>query len=226
MPGANGSTTPARPSADKPTLHYIGDPMCSWCWGMAPALHEIARACRARGLRFAITVGGLRAAGVEQWTPEFRGFLRQTWTRIAEVSGQPFGFALLEQPLFAYDTTPACRAVVAASALLSAPDGLALLDFFTGIQRRFYVDNQNPGALDFYRPLCEQNGLDFERFKWVYTSEAAAFRTRQHFSRSQQWGVQGFPSLLLDAQGRHTQIACGYATAADVLARLDQRLAG
>ncbi|MDH5427723.1 MAG: DsbA family protein, partial [Nitrospirota bacterium] len=26
-----------------PTLIYVADPMCSWCWGFSPVLEEIRR---------------------------------------------------------------------------------------------------------------------------------------------------------------------------------------
>ena len=75
------------PSADKgkpnaidlagATLHYVGDPMCSWCWGMSPVMAETARWCRAEGLGFRIVMGGLRAGGGGEWNTAFRSFLRR-----------------------------------------------------------------------------------------------------------------------------------------------------
>lgn len=100
------------------TLRYIGDPMCSWCWGISSTLEELARYCEQKGIGFTLTMGGLRAGGGDAWGPEFREFLRREWTHIAKVTGQPFGFSLLSAKHFDYDTEPACRAVVVAEQML------------------------------------------------------------------------------------------------------------
>ncbi len=39
-------------------LIYVGDPMCSWCWGIAPQLDTLVRTHPDIPLR--IVVGGLR----------------------------------------------------------------------------------------------------------------------------------------------------------------------
>ncbi|MBN0147494.1 protein-disulfide isomerase, partial [Pseudomonas aeruginosa] len=100
------------------TLRYIGDPMCSWCWGISSTLEELARYCEQKGIGFTLSMGGLRAGGGDAWGPEFREFLRREWTHIAKVTGQPFGFSLLSAKHFDYDTEPACRAVVVAEQML------------------------------------------------------------------------------------------------------------
>lgn len=49
------------------TLRYIGDPMCSWCWGISSTLEELARYCEQKGIGFTLTMGGLRAGGGDAW---------------------------------------------------------------------------------------------------------------------------------------------------------------
>ncbi len=31
-------------------VHYIGDPMCSWCWGMTPTVAAVEAFCEAEGI--------------------------------------------------------------------------------------------------------------------------------------------------------------------------------
>ncbi|WP_240314694.1 hypothetical protein [Pseudomonas aeruginosa] len=117
LPEPAASASGAQPVAQaKPCVHYIGDPMCSWCWGIQPVVSEMAAFCAAEGIDFALTVGGLRAGGGDLWNADFTDFLRAEWRHIGEVTGQPFGSALLDAPHFDYDTEPACRAVVTADA--------------------------------------------------------------------------------------------------------------
>lgn len=47
----------------KPTVRYIGDPMCSWCWVISPALKQLASYERAKKVLFSepYYVGGIAA---------------------------------------------------------------------------------------------------------------------------------------------------------------------
>ena len=91
---------PQTAARDRAQVSYIGDPMCSWCWGMSPVIEALAVHCAEQGLGFRLVMGGLRAGGGDAWNAGFRGFLRQEWTHIAAQTGQPFGFGLLERSAF------------------------------------------------------------------------------------------------------------------------------
>ncbi|NPC76191.1 DsbA family protein, partial [Corallococcus exiguus] len=51
----------AGPSAEGPVgeVLYVGDPMCSWCWGGSPGLLQLEAEALRRGIPFRIRVGGL-----------------------------------------------------------------------------------------------------------------------------------------------------------------------
>lgn len=70
-----------------PAVRYIGDPMCSWCWGISPALKEVATYCQKHGLDFSVHVGGLRPGGGDAWNSSFKAFLRHEWENIHRVTG-------------------------------------------------------------------------------------------------------------------------------------------
>ncbi len=208
-------------------VHYVGDPMCSWCWGLAPVLQELAEYCAGHGIAFTVTVGGLRAGGGDLWNPSFKAFLRHEWQTIERITGQPFGFSLLELERFDYDTEPACRAVVTMADLLDARpgDGRLLLNFFASIQRKFYVDGADPKVLDFYRELCPAVGVPFARFSAAFQSEASRRHTLAQFEQCRRWGVRGFPSILVDDGGRIGVLASGYLDRSSLMAKLQVWLA-
>ncbi|MCI4030086.1 hypothetical protein [Dickeya dianthicola] len=135
------------------TVRYIGDPMCSWCWGISPVLEELTQYCDQKKIGFTLTMGGLRAGGGDAWVPAFQEFLRREWTHIAKVTGQPFGFSLLTAKHFDYDTEPACRAVVIAEQMFAqqGPVASASFAFFSAVQRKFYVEGADPKDVNFYR---------------------------------------------------------------------------
>ncbi len=208
-------------------VRYIGDPMCSWCWGISPAVGAAEAFCEAQGIEFSITMGGLRAGGGDPWNSAFKDFLRNEWRHIAQVTGQPFGFTLLEAAHFDYDTEPACRAVATVK-LLQARKPLPIstaLKFFSAVQRKFYVEGQDPKAADFYASICNGLALDFDEFRAVFESPEAQQAVQQDFVRCRQWGVRSFPTLLLEQDGVTRPLAAGFVTTEQLLARLQQEIA-
>lgn len=195
---------------------YVGDPMCSWCWGIAPALKDLQEWCGGERIPFVVVVGGLRPGGGDAWNEGFKGFLRHHWEEIGQRTGQPFSFRLLEREFFNYDTEPACRAVVAARPLLGGSE----LGFFEAIQRRFYADNEDPKEPSFYAPLCTRFGIDHEKFVERFTSEAAKSATLAEFRLNRSWGVTGYPTVLVRQQDRLLPIATGFSTFAAMQAKI------
>ncbi len=221
-PPVTGTSQPS----SRPTVRYVGDPMCSWCWGIAPTLHELAAYCQRHGLDFSVTVGGLRPGGGELWNASFKDFLRHEWEGIGKRTGQPFTFSLLDRASFDYDTEPACRAVVAISRLLGERKDASstVLAFFAAIQQKFYVDGQDPKTEDFYRDLCPATGIAYDAFRAEFLSPAARTATSNAFAQSRRWGVRAFPSLLLDIGGQLAPLATGYIERTALIARLEERL--
>jgi len=227
LPDADESGASATP-AMRPGLavRYIGDPMCSWCWGISPTVAAVEEFCEAEGIEFSITMGGLRPGGGDPWNAEFKRFLRNEWRHIAETTGQPFGFALLDAPHFDYDTEPASRAVATVK-LLQARNKLpasTALEFFSEVQRKFYVEGQDPKVVDFYASICAGMSLDFDAFRTVFESPEALKAVQEEFVRSRQWGVRAFPTLLLERDGKTEPLAQGFVTEERVLSRLRQEV--
>lgn len=208
-------------------VRYIGDPMCSWCWGISPTVGAVEAFCEAEGIEFSITMGGLRVGGGDPWNAAFKDFLRNEWRQIIQTTGQPFGFTLLEAPHFDYDTEPACRAVATVK-LLQARNHLpnsTALKFFSAVQRKFYVEGQDPKVEDFYASICANLALDFDEFRALFDSPEALQAVQQEFVRCRQWGVRSFPTLLLERHGETELLAVGFVTAEQMLSRLRQEIA-
>lgn len=223
LPGAQTSRVEAA-SGNLTQVYYVGDPMCSWCWGMSPVIEALAVHCAEQGMDFRLVMGGLRAGGGDPWNAAFRGFLRQEWTHIAAQTGQPFGFHLLERSAFSYDTEPACRAVVTARALFAEGQEASRreLAFFSAVQRKFYVEGEDPKEAAFYHDICTLTGIDPALFTQNFSSPEAVAPTQREFRLARQLGVRGFPSVLLQtATGLH-EISVGYASFASVRERLSK----
>ena len=201
-------------------LIYIGDPMCSWCWGFAPVLDAV-RAQYAGKFDFRIIVGGLRPGPqAEPMDDRLREFLREEWSKIKKVTGQPFDLAFLDRTDFLYDTEPAARAVVAMRHLQPESE----FDFFKRMQRAFYAENTDISDPAHCCRLAEEFGVDGAAFAARMASQEIVEAIQRDFEEAQGIGVRGFPSLVVEADGAYGLVTYGYRTLDPVRAALDHVL--
>jgi putative protein-disulfide isomerase len=83
--------------------------------------------------------------------------------------------------------------------------------FFELTQHHFYVKNNDPAETSFYGPICEEIGLDFQRFSELFYSEAIKAETLRDFQTNRQWGVTGYPTVIYRNGEKLHAIARGYA---------------
>ncbi len=194
-------------SENNSEIIYVGDPMCSWCYGIAPQLILLRDYFKEKAIGFKIVVGGLRPGGGDPWNDEMKSFLKHHWEEVHKMSGQPFGYGLFKKEGFNYDTEPACRAVVAARPWL----GNRELEFFEAIQKKFYVDSEDPSTIRFYNDLCTKFDIDFELFTKKYQNQTVVNDTYDEFRLNRQWGVRGYPTVLFRTGDELYLITNGYA---------------
>ena len=192
-------------------LIYVGDPMCSWCWGIAPELETLVDAHPE--LPLSIVVGGLRPGPNAQTVgPELAGYLADHWEEVERRSGQPFDRTLLDRHGWLYDTEPACRAVVVMREL--APH--ETFRFFQRLQQAFYAEGRAVWDPAIYGELIEGFDVDPGDFLEAFGSQDAVRATWQDFSLARSWGINGFPTIVLRQGSTGRIIARGYTTADDM----------
>lgn len=193
---------------DKTEIIYVGDPMCSWCWGISPALIQLRDHFAKEKIGYRILSGGLRPGGGDAWDEEMKNFLKEHWGHVTEKSGQPFGYDLFDLEDFNYDTEPSCRAVVAARPLVKEKE----MEFFEEVQRKFYVESQDPSKATFYTSICDKFGINYGDFLARFESDEVKQETMLEFQLNRQWGVKGYPTVILLKNDQLHMIAHGFAT--------------
>ncbi len=196
-------------SSDKEII-YVGDPMCSWCWGISNHLKSLKD--HYPQYQFNIVLGGLRPGGGEAWDQRMKDFLKHHWDEVNQRSGQPFGYKLFDQEEFNYDTEPACRAVAVARKWV----GTDPLEFFEAVSRKFYVENEDPTKAEFYESICMDFEIPFTEFLERFNSDEIKYQTNQDFQLNRQWGVRGYPTVLFRSGDQLYQINHGYSEFEDM----------
>jgi len=207
-------------------LIFIGDPMCSWCYGFGKELTALT--ARHPELPLEIMVGGLRAGATDVLDDNGKQFRLLHWARVEESSGLPFNRkALLARENFVYDTEPICRAVVTARQLFPEADQLSV---FRALQRAFYVDglDTTDGAVlaqAAAAELTEQGyAADATVFHAGWSQNATIVATLAEFAQVRAIGIRSFPALLLEANGQRIEVSPGYAHVSRLERQLDAAL--
>lgn len=198
---------------------YVGDPMCSWCWGFAPVLERMQEVY---DIPLRVVVGGLRPGpGAEELDDKLAGFLGHHWEQVEEASGQPFDAAFLERrDGWRYDTEVPAIAVVAMREL-NEPQTLR---FHSRLQRAFYAEGIDITDPTVYPGLITDFDVDAEKFTELFASDEMKKRAWDDFSESRSLGVAGFPTLLVREGEEWAVLTRGYAPADKLLPALSDYL--
>jgi putative protein-disulfide isomerase len=203
-------------------LIFVGDPMCSWCYGFGKELSALM--ARHPDLPLQIMVGGLRAGATDVLDDSGKQFRLQHWARVEEKSGLPFNReAWLARKNFVYDTEPICRAVVTARRLAPDADQLAV---FRALQNAFYVNglDTTDGAVLAEAAVAalenQGHGVAAAAFLAEWNEAATIAATHAEFVQVRKIGINSFPALLLETGAELLEVSPGYAH----VDQLDQRL--
>lgn len=209
--------------AGSPKLIFVGDPMCSWCYGFGKELSTIQE--RHPELTIEVRVGGVRAGDTQPMTDEMKRFRLGHWHRVEKASGLEFNRdAFMQLENFVYDTEPACRAAVAARLVAPGADQLSV---FWAIQHAFYAQGRDTTSGQVLAEVVSQalakQGMTAspQEVLQVWESADAINKTAQEFKEVRRWGISSFPTLLLQHSGEVALLAPGYMSADELESRLN-----
>ncbi|MDH3730951.1 MAG: DsbA family protein [Acidimicrobiia bacterium] len=198
---------------------YVGDPMCSWCWGFAPVLERMQEVY---DVPLRVVVGGLRPGPeAEELDDRLARFLGHHWEQVEEASGQPFDAAFLERrDGWRYDTEVPAIAVVAMREL-NEPQ---TLQFHSHLQRAFYAEGFDITDPAVYPDLIADFDVDADKFTELFASDEMKKRAWADFAESRSLGVAGFPALLVRDGEEWAVLTRGFAPAGRLLPALSDYL--
>jgi putative protein-disulfide isomerase len=204
---------------DVPHLIYVMDPMCSWCYGFAPVLHQLKEEQEGK-LNFKLVLGGLRPGTTEPMGEEMKTAVQQHWQEVEKATGQPFDFSFFERERFVYDSEPACRAVVTMRYLQPEKE----LEMAEEVQRAFYARNNDVTKPEILAEIALGLGIAEDVFLEKFNSEEMKEKTLQDFLIARHLQANAFPSVYL-LNGHHVNLLSrGYRLYDALKARLEEAL--
>jgi putative protein-disulfide isomerase len=177
-----------------PTLIYVHDPMCSWCWGFAPVFDRLLSDLP-DGVKVRRILGGLASDSDVPMPHSVREYVQGQWRRIQrEIPGTEFNFDFWTRCSPRRSTYPACRAVIAARQQGAESDPIMT----RAIQRAYYLEARNPSDPGTLADLAGTMGLDAGEFARDLASAETDRTLRAEIAEVRALGIRGFPSLVLE----------------------------
>jgi putative protein-disulfide isomerase len=184
---------------------YVGDPMCSWCWGFAPVINLIQNDFHDEA-PLSIILGGLHAYDDFPMDSDYKNDIRNHWEDVNKATGAVFDYSFFDRRAFILDTEPACRAVVAIRQINPA----VALTFYESISCSFYSENKDTTDVDTFKPLVENVGINFAEFATKFHAHEIKEETKSDFTFSKKVGVTGFPTVLVKEDDKLALLTAGY----------------
>jgi len=208
-------------TSGRPVLYYIHDPMCSWCWAMAPVLNEFIRNIP-KEIEFHKLLGGLAPDTDEPMSEDLREMVQSSWRRILQhVPDTELNFAFWTDCVPRRSTYAACRAVIAAR-MQGAGYEEAMN---TAIQRAYYTQARNPSDEETLVELADGVGLDVAAFRDALRSEDVNRELEEEIRQAREMDVDSFPALVYRDRNGIRPIPVDYTNAEPMLRAIDTALA-
>ena len=188
---------------EKPTLYYVYDPMCSWCWGYR-ATWSILEKKLLEIVNIEYCLGGLAPDSNEPMPQPMQTFLQQIWNKISQQLGTEFNFNFWEDCQPRRSTYPACRAI-----LVARQQGLEK-EMLYAIQQAYYLQAQNPSNNNVLITLAENIGLHKKDFQALLLSEGLNERLMNEIEKARAMPINGFPSLVLKFNAQYFSVKIDY----------------
>ena len=191
-----------------PSVFFVTDPLCSWCWGMAPEVDRI-RAALAGEARVRLLLGGLGLQNQQPMHQQGWRRLAALWQQVAATTGQQFRQLSDDEPPIVFNSREACRAILAVASL----DEEMAFDFLHALQAAFFLDGQDSQDLIVQKQIAQTLGLRAEVFMDALQRLTDA-RLDAALQASRGHGSNALPAVLVaNRQDQKQLVVGGYVTA-------------
>jgi putative protein-disulfide isomerase len=204
----------------KSKIIYIYDALCGWCYGFSPVMLRFFEEHNDL-YEFEVLSGGMvrgaRSGAIGVVAP----YIKQAYKDVENRTGVKFGqdfLNVLEEGSMVFSSDKPARAMTAFKKW--QPEKAIL--FAHDIQHAIYFDGKAPNSDGTYEQLLDNYELDASSFLQEMNSAHNEQQTLKEFEQVAQFGVSGFPTVLLLHAGKYHLLAHGYADYAQLQGQVEK----
>ena len=210
----------------KPTIFYIYDALCGWCYGFSPVITEFYDNHKEE-FNFRVLSGGMVTGEKVGPINKVAGYIKEAYTNVEEKTGikfgQPFLNKLFEGGTDMFTSVPAGMAL----ALFRTQQPENELAFATRMQHAIYYEGRPPAEWSTYGDCAAEFGLNGSDFALKMQNQKLLELTQQEFEVVSNWGIKGFPSVLLQKDDQAYLMSRGFSTLQElenILEKVEQEI--
>jgi putative protein-disulfide isomerase len=208
---------------DKPTLVYIYDALCGWCYGFSPVMKRLHETYRDQ-LHFDVLSGGMvmgsRVGPIGQVAP----YIAWAYKQVEERTGVTFGEGFLKGVLEPGTAIFSSEKPGIALTVFKSERSDEAVSFAHDLQRAVYFEGLDLQADPTYAALVQPYGLEGTAFVEKLNDFRFKQKTYAEFQAVSKLGVTGFPTVLLLTPEKKYVLSRGYAPFEELDGRLRQVL--
>lgn len=192
----------------KPTLIYVYDPLCGWCYGFHPVMEKLQKRFGDR-LSIEVKTGGLAVGERAQPIHEGYSYIKDGLKQVEKTTGIEFGrnFKLLaEEGSYFYDSVPPCKAQQVINDI--APE--YSLNFAGKLQNAIFREGKSLNDRATFEELIKPYDIDSDIFNSRFESDEINNALIEEFDWCRAHGATGFPTLLIEIEDEISLMARGY----------------
>lgn len=192
----------------KDKIIYVFDPMCGWCFGFGLVMNDFIVQHKT-AFDFDIISGGMVVGEREGEIGDFADYILGAYTRVEEYSGVKFGEPYLTQlktkKLWSSSVKPAI-----AIETFKTFDSLNAIAFAHKVQEAYFVNGLDLRNEEVYKNLVKPFNINPVEFITKLQTEEMRLAANSGFQTAANWGITGYPAVLLVHNQKYYLVAKGY----------------
>lgn len=203
----------------KPTIIYVYDGLCSWCYGFESQMKELFSTYK-NTHDFHFVSGGMFPEAQQKRIKSLVGEqFREAYNRVMEYSGaiitEKYLGGLVEQENYIVNSDQTARAFSTFKSYGKNEE--EQLAFIIEMQNNIYQNGLNPNGEELYRTTAQHFNLPADEFVEKMKSEAIRKSVVEDYTYARDLHVNSFPQVFLKTpDGQYFQIVKGYSKAEQI----------
>ncbi len=200
--------TPLNKTMEKDKIIYVYDPMCGWCFGFGKVMGDFHKEFK-DSFEFDVVSGGMVVGEREGPIGDFADYILGAYKKVEEYSGMKYGQPYLDQLKTKTLWSSSVKPSIALETFKSF-NTKDVVEFSHAIQLAYFVDGKDLRVEEVYKKLIKPYGINEAEFNKKLNSEDMRKQTTDWFQTTANWGVTGYPMVILIRKGKYYAIAKGF----------------
>jgi putative protein-disulfide isomerase len=192
----------------KPTIVYIFDPICGWCYTFNPIIEKLHSKFKHKA-DFVIVNGGMIIDNKVRPIADMSEFILAGYQDMENLTGVKFGapyIQMVEEGKELLDSEKPALAMTVFQTLQPHKS----LEFARKLQESHFLHGKSLNNDSTYTNIAKHFGINPTEFLETMNSDTTKTATRNDFKKVEDAGINGFPTLLIKINGQVSPITRGF----------------